>query len=499
LLHPIANLPRILVVAREPLPLRPLWTIGEANNWHLETALGGWQALERLQSGAGPDLVFLDLTPGDPDGMYAMRWLRRIRPDLPIVVLSHNGDAEQEQEAMRSGAQEYLVWPIDQQGLEMVIRRCISSTTERMDAEIGAEEIERIGEDMFFVAAGPNMRKLRAQAELLAKVNSPVLIAGESGSGREQIARLIHQLSVRSGFRFLKVNCAALPGDMLERELFGNGHHVTAGNGRAAPGKFELCHQGTLFLDDITEMPMSLQAKLLRVLQDGHVSLHGEHPVDMDCRIMASANVYPEQVEPDKKLREDLYYRLSAFTLHVPPLRQRGDDIPLLLGHFMNQLSRHYNLPVRVIPLGVLEACQSYSWPGNLRELQNFVKCYLMTGDEELVLGELERNSRTNSETVCVPQKLGSVSDAGGESDELKDPSSGLKSLVQNAKGTTERHAIADALWQTHWNRKAAARLLQVSYRTLLYKIEQYRMSPSADHFPQYWNGGGFKGSRQGS
>ena len=485
MLSTIANLPRILVVARETLPLRPLWTIGEANNWHLEAALSGWQALERLQSEAGPDLVFLDLTPGDPDSLHALRWLRRIRPDLPIVVLTHNDDAEQEQEAMRRGAQEYLVWPIDQQGLEMVIRRYIFSATERTDTEIGAAEIEQIGEDMFFVAAGSNMRKLRAQAESLAKVNSPVLIVGERDSGRELIARLIHQLSVRSGFRFLRVNCTALPADMLEGELFGNGHHLSTGNGRAAPGKVGLCHQGTLFLDDITEMPMNVQAKLLRVLQDGHISLHDGCPVDMDCRIMASANVYPEQMEADKKLREDLYYRLSAFTIHVPPLRQRRDDIPLLLGHFMHQLSRRYNLPVRAIPVGVLEACQAHAWPGNLRELQNFVKCYLMTGDKELVLGELERNSTVNSETVNVPRELESVSDAGGKSDELKGLRSGLKSLVQNAKGMTEKHAIADALWQTHWNRKAAARLLQVSYRTLLYKIEQYRMSPSADHLPQ--------------
>jgi len=196
-------------------------------------------------------------------------------------------------------------------------------------------------------------------------------------------------------------------------------------------------------------------------------------------------------VEENRKLREDLYYRLSTFTLHVPPLRQRRDDIPLLLGHFMNQLSRRYSLPVRAIPQGVLEACQSHSWPGNLRELQNAVKCYLLTGDKELVLGELERNSSTNS----VPQKPGSVSD-GGESDELKDPASGLKSLVQNARGMTERHAIADALSQTHWNRKAAARLLQVSYRTLLYKIEQYRMAPPMEQFPGYANGGELKGNR---
>ncbi len=235
------------------------------------------------------------------------------------------------------------------------------------------------------------MRKLRAQAELLAQVSAPVLILGEHGSGKELAARLIHKLSVRSGFRFLKVNCATLPGDVLESEIFG----VANGNGRTKPSKLELCQRGTLFLDEITEMPMSLQAKLLQALRDGYfVRLGGQSRIEMDVRILAATQVNIEQAIADRRLREDLYYRLSAFTVHVPALRQRKEEIPLLLGYFMNQLARRYSLPARIFSAAALDACQRHSWPGNLSELERFVKRYLVMGDGRSGLGTRRTRQR---------------------------------------------------------------------------------------------------------
>ena len=306
---------------------------------------------------------------------------------------------------------------------------------------------------------------------MLAQVDVPLLIVGESGSGKESTARLIHKLSTRGSFGFHKINCAALSGDLLERELLGYEPGAFAGATRSRAGKLELADKGTVFLDDIAETPLNLQAKLLHVLQEKQFfRMGGESPMFCDVRFMAATSADIEQALAGKRLREDLYYRLSAFTVQVPPLRQRPSEIPQLLGHFMKQLAVQYALPMRSFPRAVVEACQSYSWPGNLRELEGLVKRYLVMGDEQLLLSELRRNSESS---LSSPEPLAILEVAV-----VEEPLSGLRSLVQSVKGEAEKNAIAVALEETRWNRKAAARLLKVSYRTLLYKIQQYHMSP---------------------
>lgn len=486
---------RVLVVSREPAALSALWAIGEANDWEMETTGSGCEALERAQSGTRPDLVVLDLARGDADALYTLRWLRRVRPDVPVVLLAHADDARQRVEAMRLGAHDYLVQPLDGQQLDAALRRHLASAANGSDTEITSEQVEAVGDDMFFVAASPVMRKLRAQAELLAQVDVPVLIVGENGSGKESTARLIHKLSVRSGFRFRKVNCAALPGDLLERELFGYEPGAFPGAMGARAGKFEAAEKGTILLEDIAETPANLQGKLLQVLQEKQFSrVGGEAQVEVDVRIVAATNGNLEQALAQKKLREDLYYRLSAFTVHVPPLRQRKDEIPLLLGHWMNQMARRYGMPGRKFSPAVLKACQAHAWPGNLRELENFVKRYLVMGDdEELALSELGKDSEPALEHTRMV--LDPALHGAHEGVESEEAGSGLRSLVQSVKGETERNAIAVALEQTHWNRKAAARLLKVSYRTLLYKIQQYHMTPPAAYLAASLLGQGSKGN----
>ncbi len=470
---------RILIVSREASALNLLSGIGKANGWQLETANSGWEALERVQAGTAPDAIILDMAQDESDGLHTLRWLRRVRPDTHVLLLSHSGNAEQKMEAMRLGAEEYLVRPVREQQLEAAIRRSLSHE-ENSDA---GEEIEQIADDQFFVAAGVAMRKLRVQLELLAQVSEPLLIVGENGTGKELAARLVHRLSVRSGFRFFKLNCAALPGDVLENELFG--YRALPGNGWSRLSKFELCQRGTLFLDEITEMPASLQLKLLTVLQDGHfIKPDGQSRVEMDVRILAAASGNLEQAMAEGKLREDLYYRLSAFTVHVPPLRERKEEIPLLLGHFMNQLARRYGLPARMFSPGMLAACQRYDWPGNLRELEQFVKRHLLMGEDGVAPGTPEQDG-TAAEDL---RQLTGNGTPGTEASPNESPTSGLKSLLQSVKGETERNAISTALEQTRWNRKAAARLLKVSYRTLLYKIQQYHMSPP-DYIPPVGTG----------
>jgi two-component system, NtrC family, response regulator AtoC len=477
---------QILLVSKAASAQDLPWPGGENCVWQVETVGSGWEALERVHAGPGPDLVLLVLIEGDSEGLHSLRWLRRVRPDLPVVLLADCDNAGQKMEAIRLGAQEYLIRPLQPEQLESAIRRSLFYSTNSAESEIVSDEIEQIGDDMFFVAASPSMRKLRAQAELLSQVSSPVLILGENGSGKELAARLIHKLSVRSGFRFLKIDCATAPGDILESELFG-----TNGNGRTKPSKLELCQRGTLFLDEITEMPMSLQAKLLHILRDGQfVPLGGAGPVEIDVRILAATQVNIEQAIAERKLREDLYYRLSAFTVHVPALRQRKEEIQHLLGHFMNQLARRYSLPARIFSPAALDACQRHSWPGNLRELERFVKRYLVMGDGGHGLSALDPDEDLTPAQSYVPHSA----ERGELMLEPKTPaagSSGLKSLVQSVKGEAERNAIASALEQARWNRKAAARQLKVSYRTLLYKIEQYHMSPPSTPLSGYGNGQG--------
>ena len=256
-----------------------------------------------------------------------------------------------------------------------------------------------------------------------------------------------------------------------------------------------------MLLDEIVEMPPDLQHKLLQVLQNKRlVRMNGDNPIEVDVRILAATSANIDQAVAGKKLREDLYYRLSAFTLHVPPLRQRKEEIPLFLHHFMQQLARHYSLPARNFSPAVMDACQRYSWPGNLSELERFVKRYLVMPDYEFASGQEPVPGETSRRwllrlAVDVPVS----SDASGAREQAAAPES-LKSLVQGVRIEAERNAIVAALQKTGWNRKAAARMIKVSYRTLLYKIEQYHLRPSTDpqcsedHAPP-GNGNHFKGN----
>jgi transcriptional regulator with PAS, ATPase and Fis domain len=332
-------------------------------------------------------------------------------------------------------------------------------------------EAEEVADDVFFIAASPAMRKIRSQAALVAIVDIPVLLLGESGTGKEVLARLIHKLSPRAHRTFLKVNCAAVPADLLESELFGYEPGAFTGATHAKPGKFELCNKGTILLDEIGEMPPALQAKLLHVLQDQQFSRLGSRTViKVDVRILAATNIDIPQALANKRLREDLYYRLNAFTLQLPPLRERKEEIPILLKHSMTRMAEQYARPPLPLSPHMLEACQQHSWPGNLRELNNFLKRYLILGDENLAVAELNpRNDGTG----------GGHGDSGAGGSKGGD-AGGLKSLARSAKDVAEGEAIRQALDQTNWNRKQAAALLQISYKALLYKIRQYGIAEAA-------------------
>ena len=317
-------------------------------------------------------------------------------------------------------------------------------------------QVVELTDGLSYVAASPAMLRLQALVEQVARIEVPVLCLGESGTGKEVVARLLHKLSLRSHRTFLKVNCAALPGELLESELFGYEAGAFTGALRAKPGKFELCHKGSILLDEIAEMPPALQAKLLHVLQDQEFSRLGScSRVRVDVRVFAATNVDVRNAIAAKRLREDLFYRLSTVVFHIPPLRERREDIPVLLGYYLGRFAQRYGVPRRTIPEELMAACLRYDWPGNVRELENFAKRYLILGDDVLGWCETPLDNRPGRQTAET---------CGGD----------LKSAVRTMKDDAEKAAISRALEETQWNRKQAARLLRISYRGMLTKMRRY-------------------------
>src|SRR5271167_4677813 len=451
----------ILLVDDEPGMLRYIRTLLEVDEHKVQTASTGEEAVEHVQKGLHPDLVLLDLLMPGIDGLQTLEKLRQLKPGLKVVMLSCVNDTRKVVQAMRLGAIDYLTKPFQKAELDAVIGQCVGSAKD----ESYAGEVEELCDDVFFIAASPAMKKIRSQAALVANVDIPVLLLGESGTGKEVLARLIHKLSPRAHRTFLKVNCAAVPADLLESELFGYEAGAFTGATHPKPGKFELCEQGTILLDEIGEMPPALQAKLLHFLQDHRFSRLGSRTTTKaDVRILAATNIRVEEALASKMLREDLYYRLSGFTIQVPPLRERKKEIPVLLEHFMQRNAAQFSSPARKFSPKLIQACLSYSWPGNLRQLENFVRRYLVLGDEELAVSELRVNQHGNGETR--------------ESTTAQPDTGGLKFLARAVKKEAEAAAIASALEQTNWHRQKAAVALKISYKALLYKIKQYDLHP---------------------
>jgi two-component system, NtrC family, response regulator AtoC len=458
---------KILLVDDEPAMLRYIKTLLEVDDYKVETASTGEEALQRIDKGLEPDLVLLDVLMPGIDGLETLEQLRQKRPGAKVVMLSCVNDTKKVVQAMRLGAQDYLTKPFQKAELDAVIDVCLGQGK----IAVGSE-VEDVGDDTFFIAASAAMKKIRSQAALVANVDIPVLLLGESGTGKEVLARLIHKLSPRAHRTFLKVNCAAVPADLLESELFGYEPGAFTGATHAKPGKFELCNKGTILLDEIGEMPPMLQAKLLHVLQDNSFSRLGSRSVvKVDVRILAATNIDIPQAIATKRLREDLYYRLNAFTLQLPPLRERKEEIPILLKQFMTRMAERYARPPLPLSPQLLEACEAHTWPGNLRELNNFLKRYLILGDEHLATAELQPRNDGNG-GAPRSDSSGKTGDGGG----------GLKSLARSAKDEAEGEAIRQALEQTNWNRKQAAVLLQISYKALLYKIRQYGIAETKSH-----------------
>ncbi len=325
-------------------------------------------------------------------------------------------------------------------------------------------------ESRFFAPSNQEMLRIAARTEKIARFDIPVLILGETGTGKEVLARQIHNLSPRAREPFRKVNCAALPEALLESELFGYERGAFTGAVRSKPGQFEMCHRGTIFLDEIAEMPTVVQAKLLHVLQDKSFSrLGGHHAIGVDVRVIAATNVDIVEALREQRLREDLYYRLNAFTIQIPPLRFRCDEILPMLEHFARQFASEYDCSLPDLSPELVNACVKYPWPGNVRELRGFVQRLIIQKDEEQALQDLGFHDSVNP-----AQDHGLAQRCQGSPKDRKVSDSDLKALGRERKCAAEKAVIARVLRETHYNRKVTAQRLQISYKALFYKIHQY-------------------------
>ncbi len=474
----------------------------------------GDELLASMKQTEAPDVVLLDVMMPGLDGMATLRALKASRPEAQVIMLSGRNQASTIVEAVRLGAADYVVKPDDPEGLgEIALDVAIKNAIEKNRLVSELSELRQQLSDDEDRAVWGNSEKMRAIATVIEQVadsDVTVLIRGESGVGKELVARAIHQRSTRRNRPFVKVNCAALPAELLESELFGHERGAFTGAATTRIGKFEQADGGTLMLDEIGEMKPALQAKMLHVLQDGEFTKLGSNKrIQVDVRIVAATNRDLEKMMLGGDFREDLYYRLKVIELTVPALQERRDEIATLTDFFVARYSRKYNRPARPISDTLRHLFLQYDWPGNIRELENMIKRVVILQDEQLVVREIERNMQRALAAAVpapavaamvgagVPGALGTSMppityappppppdpDLPEETDDAGEESNGdsgggsLASVAKAAAMKAERAAIEQTLRQVHWNRRKAAQILGVSYKTLLNKIKECGIS----------------------
>jgi len=526
---------QLALVDDDPAFTGYLRTLLQSRGYGVEVFHSGGALLEHLRAGAAPQVVLLDVMMPDLDGLETLRAIRQVHPTARVIMLSGRQAPATIVESVRLGAADYVLKPDDSAGVgEAALEAAIRNALER---EALSAELARLSAQMSedpegaqpCWSSGAAMQPVMTMVERIADSDVGVLLRGESGVGKEVIARELHRRSPRRSKPFVKVNCAALPAELLESELFGHERGAFTGAGTSRVGRFEFSQHGTIMLDEIGEMPPALQAKLLHVLQDGEITRLGSNrTVEIDVRVLAATNRDLEAMIRAGTFREDLYYRLQIIELRIPSLRERREEIRPLIEFFIVKYTKLYRRPM-IQPTPVLfEAMSNYQWPGNIRELENMVKRLVVLQDEELVLLELARLRQSPPlivpsvpTRVPAPAAVGSATahapipprDASAARQPveapaavpsaeapqaappasstatavLDDPDEGsdeepaapfpgavdLQALAKAAALKAEREAISQALEHFRWNRRKAARHLNVSYKTLLNKIKE--------------------------
>jgi two-component system, NtrC family, response regulator AtoC len=452
---------RILVVDDEAKMRRLLELSLKTMGHEVEQAADGHEALAAIERNPF-DLVLTDMRMPGKDGMALLSSLRERGEDVPVIVMTAYGTIETAVAAMKLGAADYIIRPFEMETIEMAVTRVLAMQAVQRENRFLKEELSKgWGE---FVGVSAPMQALYRLLQQAAPTRSSIFIVGETGTGKELVARAIHAASGRTGL-FVPINCAAIPAELLESELFGHIKGAFTGAVRDRIGKCELASGGTIFLDEITEMPTSLQAKLLRVLQDSAIERLGANgAIPVDLRIVAATNRDPQQSVDAGSLRRDLYFRLNVVRVDVPLLRERKGDIPLLADYFLHKYSRELGRSTPRLGRTALEWLEGYAWPGNVRELENLMEraAVLCRADEVT--------------TEHLPAEL-ARSQPG--STQLRPRQAALDALIpmKDQVEALERKLIEAALSRSDNNKAAAARLLEISERALWYKVKRYGLS----------------------
>ncbi|MEP7308086.1 MAG: sigma-54 dependent transcriptional regulator [Acidobacteriota bacterium] len=496
--------PPLIAIADDDLAFANyLKTFLELRGYQSRIYAHGEALLAAAHLGELPDVVLLDVMMPGMDGIATLRSLKASHPDLQVIMLSGRENAATIVEALSLGAVNYVVKPDDPDGLgEIALEVALKQAMEKRQLVSEVTELRRQVTDdeaqaFFFWERSDTMRSIAVIIDRVADNDVTVLIRGESGVGKELVARAIHDRSVRRTRPFVKVNCAALPDELLESELFGHEKGAFTGAAALRIGKFEHADGGTLMLDEIGEMKAGLQGKLLHVLQDGEFSrLGGNKRVSADVRVVAATNRDLEGMLTRAEFREDLYYRLRVIEIVVPPLRQRQDELPHLIEYFVSKYAKRYNRPEPALPATLRAALQQHSWPGNIRELENVLKRFVILQDEALVLRDLQSGDRRSAPTPLRdeghPAGAAVVAHSGiaaiNPREAALPPPPPVGNLTAHPNGSppslseaarmavvqAELNLIVPTLRKVHWNRRKAAPLLGISYKTLLNKIKEH-------------------------
>ena len=441
-------------------------------NFEVAVASSEPEAMRVLRS-VDPVLILLDTAVSVPGGTILER-LKQAKPTAAIIVVSANKDPQSIFTASKLGADDYLNKPVDLKELDLRITKVLDNQQLYVEVAQLREQVRRQTDFTMLFGTSPKMMEVKMTIEQVADTTATVLIRGESGTGKEVVARMVYSESSRCDKPFVKINCAAIPHELLESELFGYEAGAFTGANRQKMGKFEQANSGTIFLDEISEMHPALQAKLLHVLQDHEFSrLGGKRDIQVDVRVLAATNKPLERAVEEGVFREDLFYRLNVVTIHIPPLRERREEIPVFLEFFLERYSEHYRKHPPMFSDYAIGRMMDYSWPGNIRELENLVKRYVIVGNEAQIIRELSTHKpivSSFSTPSVAPVPAASLAPSQNNDGDMEMPS--LLEIGRRAAMQAEREAIERVLAQTRWNRRQAAKLLKVSYKALLNKLK---------------------------
>ncbi len=431
----------------------------EVEGYEIVVATDGQEGVRQVKENHF-DLVLSDLKLPKKDGIEVLKAVKAESPLTPVIVMTAFGTIETAVTAMKEGAIDFITKPFDTDHLLFLIRRALE--TQRMLTEnilMKDELAEKCGAPRI-IGKSPGILEVAQQVQKVAPAKTTVLLLGESGTGKELFARAVHNLSPRREYPFVTINCAAIPRELLESELFGHEKGSFTGADSKKIGKFELADKGTIFLDEIAEMDVLLQAKILRVIQEGEIErVGGIKSIRIDVRIVAASNKNIEKAVEEKLFREDLFYRLNVFPIRIPPLRERKDDIPLLAEYFINKYCIEMKVPHKSISRDALDLLMNYPWKGNVRELENCIERSIILCDGDIINSDFIALNRQAS----LESSLRTLNMEGA-----------LEDVSKEAIRIVETQRIMKALKETKGNKSRASELLKVSYKTLLTKIKEY-------------------------